>query len=356
MSNFPRFSVFSPCSRSYIVHFSFSTFFTVSRHIPGLTLSFSHFPSFSVFLAIFLFIQCLCIIFYVFQFCPHNPGPTVFISDFPRFSVFLDKFQVLLCDFLIFFPGLSPYSRSYSVQFSFSTLFSVSRHIPGHTVFVSHFPRFSVFSPYSWSSSVLFSFFTFSVFLEIFHDLQYVFHIFHDFHFSHHIPGPTVCIFYFPCAFLSFYVFSVFCLIPDSIVSISHFLRFSMFLAIFQILYRALLIFQVFSVFLTIFLFIQCLCIIFYVFQFFHHNPGPTVFISDFPCFSVFLAIFQVLPCDFLIFFFRYPGLSPYARSYSVHFSFSSFFSVSRHIQVIQCFCLLFHLFKFSRHIPGPTV
>ena len=148
MSNFPRFSVFSPCSRSYIVHFSFSTFFTVSRHIPGLTLSFSHFPSFSVFLAIFLFIQCLCIIFYVFQFCPHNPGPTVFISDFPRFSVFLDKFQVLLCDFLIFFlfPGLSPYSRSYSVQFSFSTLFSVSRHNPGQTVFLSHYQRFSIFS------------------------------------------------------------------------------------------------------------------------------------------------------------------------------------------------------------------
>ena len=260
----------------------------------------------------------------------------MFISDFPRFSVFLDKFQVLLCDFLIFFPGLSPYSRSYSVQFSFSTLFSVSRHIPGHTVFVSHFPRFSVFSPYSWSSSVLFSFFTFSVFLEIFHDLQYVFHIFHDFHFSHHIPGPTVCIFYFPCAFLSFYVFSVFCLIPDSIVSISHFLRFSMFLAIFQILYRALLIFQVFSVFLTIFLFIQCLCIIFYVFQFFHHNPGPTVFISDFPCFSVFLAIFQVLLCDFLIFF-----------------SFSRFIAIC---QVLQCAVLIFHLFQCFSPYSGHTV
>ena len=93
--------------------------------------------------------------------------------------------------------------------------------------------------------------------------------IFHDFQFSHNTSGVTVCIFYFPCAFLSFYVFSVFCLIPDSIVSISHFLRFSMFLAIFQILYRALLIFQVF-------------------FSFSHHIPVHTVFVYHFLRFSVF--------------------------------------------------------------------
>ena len=145
MSNFPRFSVFSPCSRSYIVHFSFSTFFTVSRHIPGLTLSCSHFPSFSVFLAIFLFIQCLCIIFYVFQFCPHNPGPTVFISDFPRFSVFLAIFQVLRCDFL-------------SLSFFFFFIFQVYRYMPSSSVCSSNFHLFRCFSPYSGHTVFLFPF------------------------------------------------------------------------------------------------------------------------------------------------------------------------------------------------------
>lgn len=38
LSHFPRFSVFCPHSRSYSVHFSFSTFLSVSRHIPGLFL------------------------------------------------------------------------------------------------------------------------------------------------------------------------------------------------------------------------------------------------------------------------------------------------------------------------------
>jgi hypothetical protein len=35
VSHFPRFSVFSPQSRSYNVHLSFFMFFHVSRHIPG---------------------------------------------------------------------------------------------------------------------------------------------------------------------------------------------------------------------------------------------------------------------------------------------------------------------------------
>jgi hypothetical protein len=53
----------------------------------------------------------------------------VFISRFSGFSLFVALFQFLLCDFSLF------------------TFFTVSHHIPGHTVCVSHFPRFSVLSP-----------------------------------------------------------------------------------------------------------------------------------------------------------------------------------------------------------------
>ena len=128
MSNFPRFSVFSPCSRSYIVHFSFSTFFTVSRHIPGLTLSFSHFPSFSEFLALFHVIQYSFLIFHIFQcFLPYSRSSSVCVSYFSRFSSFLH------------------YSKSYSVHFSFSMFCSVSCPIPDPRVSIYHFPRFSMF-------------------------------------------------------------------------------------------------------------------------------------------------------------------------------------------------------------------
>ena len=158
MSNFPRFSVFSPCSRSYIVHFSFSTFFTVSRHIPGLTLSFSHFPSFSEFLALFHVIQYSFLIFHIFQcFLPYSRSSSVCVSYFSRFSSFLH------------------YSKSYSVHFSFSMFCSVSCPIPDPKVSISHFPPFSVF-------------------LAIFQVIQCLCLIFHIFHFFRHTPGPTMCI------------------------------------------------------------------------------------------------------------------------------------------------------------------
>ena len=133
----------------------------------------------------------------------------MFISHFSSFSVFLVLLHVYKFVFLIFreFSVFSPWSRSYSVPFPFSTFLSVSRHIPGQTVFVSHFPRFSVFSPYSRSNSVFVSFFTFFSFLAIFHVLECEFLIFHVFQFSRHNPGSIVCI--------------------------SHFSRFSVFLAIF---------------------------------------------------------------------------------------------------------------------------
>ena len=83
--------------------------FQFSRHITGPNVFISHFSRFSVFLAIFQVIQCLCLIFHIFQFFRQNPGPIVFliIQVFHRFS---------------------PYSRSYSVCFSFCTFFSVSCH------------------------------------------------------------------------------------------------------------------------------------------------------------------------------------------------------------------------------------
>jgi hypothetical protein len=56
----------------------------------------------------------------------------------------------------------------YSVCVLFLTFLSVSRHIPGQTVFVSHFPRFTILSPYS-SPTVCISYFSsFSVFLTAF--------------------------------------------------------------------------------------------------------------------------------------------------------------------------------------------
>jgi hypothetical protein len=72
----------------------------------------------------------------------------VFISHFPHVWDFLAIFQVKQC-FSHFppFSFLSPYSRSYSVHFSFSTFFIVSRHISAQFMFVSHFPCFSVLSP-----------------------------------------------------------------------------------------------------------------------------------------------------------------------------------------------------------------
>jgi len=134
---------------------------------------------------------------------------------------------------------------SFSVIYSFLIFcdFQFSRHIPGPTVYISHFSRFCVISSFfKWSSgcfsiSLIFSFLsifhvlqwtflnfpTLSVFLAIFHVLKCVFLIFRNFQFSRHIPVPTVCI--------------------------SHFPPFSMCLAIFQVLQCVGLIFHVFSVF-----------------------------------------------------------------------------------------------------------
>ena len=98
--HFPLLSVFSPQSRSYSVYLSYFMFFTVFCHIPVPKGCVSHFARFSAFLGIFLFLTCVFLIFLVCQFSHQNAGPNVCVSHFARF-------------------------------------FSVSRHIPGNTVFVS---------------------------------------------------------------------------------------------------------------------------------------------------------------------------------------------------------------------------
>ena len=117
VSHFPRFSFFSPHYSSYSEHFSFTTIFSVSHHIPGPTVCISHFPGFSVFLPYtrFYSVRFLFSMFYihVLQFYRYITGPTVYISHFSWFSVFLSIFQVIQCLCLIFH------------------VFQFSRHNPG---------------------------------------------------------------------------------------------------------------------------------------------------------------------------------------------------------------------------------
>jgi len=154
--SFPRFSVFSTYSSSCHVNFLFLSFFF----------------SFSSFIAIFQVLQCAFLIFHPFQFfLPYSRSYSVYLIL--HILQFFCICQVLQCSFLIFqvFQCFSPYFMSNNLCFSFSMIFSFlaitqvlqcafpffhvfecfSCHIPGQTVFVSHFPRFSVFLPYSMS-------------------------------------------------------------------------------------------------------------------------------------------------------------------------------------------------------------
>ena len=128
---------------SFFLSFSSCQF---SRHFTDPRLCISPFPSFSVFLAIFQFLQCAFLILHVF-------------------SVFLATFQLLQCVFLILH------------------VFQFSHHIPGPTMWVSHFPRLSGFSLYSRSNSVCVSFSTFSIFLPYsrFYHVRYSFSTFFSF-------------------------------------------------------------------------------------------------------------------------------------------------------------------------------
>ena len=149
VSNFARFSMFLAISQVLqcvflILHF-FQCFSPYGRSY-SVCVSFSN-----IFLFCFLTIvhvpQCVFLIFHVFYcFSPHYKSYTVCFS-FSMICSFLAIIQALQCSFLIVhvFKCFSPYSSSNGFCVSFSTFFQFSRHIPGETVFVSHFPRFSVF-------------------------------------------------------------------------------------------------------------------------------------------------------------------------------------------------------------------
>jgi hypothetical protein len=147
ISHFPWFSDFSPYSRSY--SFTFLIFHVLERFLPYSRS-----------------LPCFSLIFHVFSF-----------------------FAMI---------------RSYIVHFYYSNYFCVSLYITGHYVFVSPFPRISVFLSYSRSYCEHFSFSPFSVFLAIFHNLQCVFLILDVFQFSQHTPSPTMCISHFSrCSVIS---------------------------------------------------------------------------------------------------------------------------------------------------------
>ena len=95
--------------------------------------------------------------------------------------------------------------------------------------------------------------------------------------------------------------------------------------------------FSVIFSFLAIFQVLQCAFLIFHVNRWFSHFSNLQVDVSHFPWFSVFL---------------------PYSMSYNVHSKFSTFFCFPRHISrpKIKCVFLIFRDFQFSRHIPGPSV
>ena len=131
--------------------FSFLAIFHV------LQWTFLNFPTFSVFFAVFHVLKGVFLFFCDFQFSRHIPGLSVCISYFSRFSVILSFFNSSTGCF------------SLSMIFSFLAMFHVLQW------------TFLNFPP-------------FSVFLAIFHVLKCVFLIFRDFQFSRHIPGPSVCI------------------------------------------------------------------------------------------------------------------------------------------------------------------
>jgi hypothetical protein len=158
-----------------------------------------------VFLAIFQVLQFVFLIFYDFQFSCHTPGPTECISHISPVRVYLAIYRShsVFVSFSTFFCFLT-ILQVLQCAFFFFHVFIVSQHIPGHKVFVSHFPYFSVFR---------------------------------------HNTGPTVCITHFH----GFQCFSPYCTCYNRCFSLS--LIFS-FLAIYRILQCSFLIFNVFSCFL----------------------------------------------------------------------------------------------------------
>ena len=159
-------------------------------------MSFS-FSSFVRFLDIFKFLQCVFLIFSSSSVSCCFLCSAVCVSYFMLFSVFLVIFWVLTCEFLFFvlfcqffffaiFQVLQCLCLIFHVfQFShhsagqclclFFHVFQVSRHIPYPRVCVSHFPSFSVFSPYFRSYTLWVSISTYFSFFAIFQFLECVF-------------------------------------------------------------------------------------------------------------------------------------------------------------------------------------
>ena len=149
--------------------------------------------------------MCISYFFYVFHcFSPYSIIYSVCVS-FSTLFIFLNVLQVLHCAFLIFHinVGFRHISRSNSVCVPFSIFFQVSRHIPCPTRWFSHFLSWSVFLPYSRSYSVHFSFFTYFDVSPIFYILPCLCLIFHIFQFSPHNPN-------LQCTFLIFHLIHCF--------------------------------------------------------------------------------------------------------------------------------------------------
>jgi hypothetical protein len=191
-------------------------------------------------------------------------------------------------------------------------------------VILSHFPLFfSIFAIFQILPCAFLIFHFFQCPSPYFNSYSVCFFIFNDSQFSCITPGPKVCISYFPCFWEFFAIFQVL----QCFSLIFHALQFSCHIPYFLPYSRCISNFSGFSIFLAIFYFLQCVYLVFHDFLFSCHISGPTVCISLLSHFSVFLpysrsnSVFCLCFQFFLVF-------SPYSRSYSVHFSFSTHFSV----------------------------
>ena len=242
----------------------------------------SHTSRFSLFLSIFKVIECLCLIFHVFQFSCHNQSlHCVFLIFKVFFLLFLTIFHVIQC--ISHFTGFSVFLAIIHFplcEFQLFLLCQFSRHIPGPTVCNFHFSRFSVI-------------------LTIFQITQCLCLIFHIFQFSHQNPGPTVCIFHTSrfSLFLSYPKSYSVCFLFSSFFSVffpqssSYSVYFS-YLKFFTDLPCSMsccvcFSFHTFSVFLAILHVLLCEFLLFPVCHFFHHIPSPTVCVSHFTSFSL---------------------------------------------------------------------
>jgi len=206
--------------------------------------------------------------------------------------------------FSTFFSFL-PIIQTYSAHLSFFTLFSVSRHIPGYTVFVPHFETFCLF-----------------VCLFFHHILCPTMCISHFSYFSTflcHISCSKVCVSQFPR-------FSIFSPSYNPKVSISHFSHSSLFFAKFQVLQCVFLIVNVFQCFSP---YSSSYSVYFLFFHVFHCFSPYSIIYSvcvSISTFFIFFMILLVLHCVFLIFHIN-EWFSPHSRSNSVCVPFSMFFS-----------------------------